>query len=251
MSQNSNCIYTCIYGGYEYLRDPEYREPDTDYIVFTDDPNLKSDFWEVRLVPNETDLHGAKFHKRMKCLPQEWLSNYKTSVWLDANLRIIKPNYMEWIRDNSPSNSITLYKHFCLAGRHRFCVYKELTESMQTAKYREDIPKFLKQAEDYDNDGFPQEWGLYQSTFIYRNHEDESITNLCRYWFNQVMKYSNKFPQCQSSLAYSLWKNKTKFDVFKNKKVWDTDDYEIFFHVPENSNPNQKHSYAYKMDGKI
>ena len=173
MSQNSNVIYSCIYGGYEDLHDPEFREPDTDYVIFTDDPDLKSDFWEIRLVPTTEGMHGARFHKRMKCLPQIWLSEYKTSVWLDANLRIIKPDYMEWIKENSPSNSITLYKHFCLAERHRECAYKELTESTHMFKYQQDLPKFLTQMEDYDNDNFPQEWGLYQTTFIYRNHENQ------------------------------------------------------------------------------
>ena len=158
MSQNSNVIYSCIYGGYENLREHEYREPDTDYVIFTDDPNMESDFFDIRYVPCEDNMHGARFHKRMKCMPHIWLKEYKTSVWLDANLRIIKPNYMEWVKDNSPNKSITLYKHFCLALRHRECAYKELCESMLMHKYKHDKDRFLAQAEHYEDDGFPHEW---------------------------------------------------------------------------------------------
>lgn len=251
MSQNSNVIYSCIYGGYENLREHEYREPDTDYVIFTDDPNMESDFFDIRYVPCEDNMHGARFHKRMKCMPHIWLKEYKTSVWLDANLRIIKPNYMEWVKDNSPNKSITLYKHFCLALRHRECAYKELCESMLMHKYKHDKDRFLAQAEHYEDDGFPHEWGLYQSTFIYRHHDNEEVRKLCSFWWQQVMKYSKRFPQCQASLAYSLWKNEIKFDVFDNKKVWDTDDYDIFFHNPEVRGGDGKHYHAYKVDGKI
>ena len=82
MSQNSNVIYSCIYGGYENLREHEYREPDTDYVIFTDDPNMESDFFDIRYVPCEDNMHGARFHKRMKCMPHIWLKEYNEDVFV-------------------------------------------------------------------------------------------------------------------------------------------------------------------------
>ena len=48
-------VYTSIYGDYDNLKD----QPDigADYICFTDNPDLKSDCWEIRYDPIYQHLH--------------------------------------------------------------------------------------------------------------------------------------------------------------------------------------------------
>ena len=43
-------ILTCILNDYEYVREPEEVDPDVEYVLVTDDPNLKSDIWTIKLI---------------------------------------------------------------------------------------------------------------------------------------------------------------------------------------------------------
>jgi len=43
-------IYTAIIGNYDTLKDPEYIDENCDYVCFTDNRELKSDIWQIRLI---------------------------------------------------------------------------------------------------------------------------------------------------------------------------------------------------------
>ena len=44
---STKCIYTFIVGDYDNLKEPKIYTPDWDYICVTDNPNLKSDIWQI------------------------------------------------------------------------------------------------------------------------------------------------------------------------------------------------------------
>ena len=40
-------VYTCLFGHSELFNDFEYERDDIDFVCFTDDPELRSDFWKI------------------------------------------------------------------------------------------------------------------------------------------------------------------------------------------------------------
>ena len=50
---NKNCIYTAIIGDYDNLYTPKIVTEGWDYICFTDNKKLKSDFWTIKYVPKK------------------------------------------------------------------------------------------------------------------------------------------------------------------------------------------------------
>ena len=41
-------VYTCVFGDYQGLLEPEDHWPDCDFVCFTDREDLASDIWSVR-----------------------------------------------------------------------------------------------------------------------------------------------------------------------------------------------------------
>ena len=63
-------IYTAIIGDYDTLKEPEYIDENCDYICFTDNWELTSDIWQIRLVEN-TSLDSTRLQRMYKVLPQQ------------------------------------------------------------------------------------------------------------------------------------------------------------------------------------
>ena len=81
-------VYTVIMGDYDYLKDPEYVMENCDYICFTNNPDLKSDIWEIRYDSN-TELDNTRWQRRHKVLAHEYLPDtYEWCIYVDGNVRI-------------------------------------------------------------------------------------------------------------------------------------------------------------------
>jgi len=78
--KNNIVVYTAITNDYDTVIETN-KDPNVDYICFTDNIDLKSDTWDIRYVQ---DL----WHKDPKMLPDKWVGEYKYSIWVDANIEI-------------------------------------------------------------------------------------------------------------------------------------------------------------------
>lgn len=222
------CIYTCIFGDYETLRN-HIKIDDIDYVLFTDNKKLKSEFWDIRYVENNTNESSALFYKKIKCHPEIYLSEYETTIWLDANFIVKNDVFLDFLLYNYKSNKIMLYKHFCMANFPRDCAYIEGEYSITLPKYNKEKNKIIEQLTHYKEDGFPEHYGLFQSGFLLRNNRDEEVINFNKVWYSEIKKWSVITPQCQVSLPYVLWKTNIDKDILKNK-IWDTNIYDIYSH---------------------
>ena len=63
-------VYTAITGNYDELVTPSVINPKFDYVCFTDNPNLKSNCWDIRLM-EESELDGIRKARRYKILPHK------------------------------------------------------------------------------------------------------------------------------------------------------------------------------------
>lgn len=200
-AEKKSVLYTCITGNYDRLSNHSFIHPDWDYVCFTDNPSIKNNdnlSWQVKqLVFDKLDnVRNNRWHKMH---PHILFPEYEKSVYIDANINIISKELFDDIdiavRD---SKKMSFGPHLS-----RKCVYDELDACLKLEK---DDPEIMKKQIDLiRNDGFPENYGLFEGNVIYREHHDEDVIKIMNDWWWWVEYYSRRD---QLSLTYVLWKNK-------------------------------------------
>ncbi|WP_409200105.1 glycosyltransferase domain-containing protein [Methanobrevibacter sp. DSM 116169] len=213
IKKNKIVIYTAFTGDYDTLKKPEFIDENCDYICYTDNPNISSDFWEIRLM-EESTLDNNRKAKQYKVLPHKYLSEYKYSFWLDGTFKI-KGSIREYIYKYLKDDSNIL----CVIHTERNCAYKELKASKIIPRYPRRVME--EQMDKYENEGFPENYGLPVLGAIFREHNDSKIIKLMEDWWNEIIEFSN---QDQLSFSYVAWKNNIHPSVSKiyywNNEYW-------------------------------
>lgn len=189
-------VYTTIYGDYDNLKD----QPDigADYICFTDNPNLKSDCWEIRYEPIYQHLHPrlrAKFHKLI--CPFDTLS-----LFIDGSMTIVNPNIIDEL-SKFLHNGWATYIH----PSGRTCIETELAESLRMLKYQ-NIP-IKEQVIHYFKQGFPRDFGMWACGVMLR---DGKFSDFGSKWMLENLAWTY---QDQISLPYLVWKEKFPLDTIE------------------------------------
>lgn len=188
------CVYTCISGNYDTLK-PINQEVGWDYICFTD-MDIKSDYWDIREIPDElSDLSPVKKQRMIKLLPERYLSDYDVTIWIDANVTLIKSitDFYNIYKTNAP---ISLKLH-----PNRNCIYDECDACIRLKKDTVDNINEVK--ERYKKEGMPEKYGLYETNIIIRDNRDFRVAELMNMWANEVREHSHRD---QLSLTYCMWK---------------------------------------------
>ncbi|HDR4948340.1 TPA: DUF616 domain-containing protein [Bacillus cereus] len=201
--KNEFVVYTAITNRYDRLKEISYPLDYVDYIVFTDDKNLKSETWDV--LPIE-DYQGdpVRTVKQYKILAHQFLKDYKYSVWIDGSFKMekdIQPLLINY------SSLMATVKH-----PSRNCIYEEMDVC---SFYKIDAPdKIQKQKELYLSLGYPKDYGLIASGLLFREHNHPKVIAVMEDWWNEVKNYSKRD---QLSFNYSAWKNNFTSQSFE----WD------------------------------
>lgn len=84
-------IVSALYGDYDAFKEPVEQNGNVQYVCLTDNPDIKSDVWDV--------IHWPKPHmkpllaaKAPKMLPA-WYTNAKASVWIDMSVKVLHPDF--------------------------------------------------------------------------------------------------------------------------------------------------------------
>lgn len=200
--KNRVVVYTAITANYDNLYDPSYKSDKFDYICFTDNPNLKSDFWEIRMIP-DCNLDPTRKARYVKILPQLFLQDYEYSVWVDANINVIG-DLQELLRIYLSKSNLVFFRH----SDGRNCIYQEAEACIRRNKDHKDI--ILAQAEKYRKENYPQNNGLVSSGVILRRHNNPKVIETMEAWWNEVEKHSKRD---QMSFNYIAWKLQTPFSI--------------------------------------
>ena len=209
--KNNKCVvYTAITGGYDNLNDPDYIDPDFDYICFTDDPNLKSNVWDVRLMDYE-DNNLIRKARRYKILPHKYLKEYDYSFWIDGGIKVVG-DLRDYVNNYLKETSMLSIKHI-----RRNCIYEESKACIRMAKDDENI--INNQINKYKQLNYPTENGLIESTVLFRKHNDDEVIKVMEDWFTELKENSIRD---QLSFNYVAWKNNFNYDqsdilVWKNQ----------------------------------
>lgn len=210
-------IYTGIFGDYEELIDPKDYNPNLDYICFTDNPNLESKIWKIRVL-NNLSLDDTRKARTVKIMPHKFLKEYDYSIWVDAGFKIID-DLKEFIKEYSTNKSLLTIIH-----PDRDCIYDEAEICINSNKDDENI--INKQIHKYKLVNYPKNNGLIASGVIFRKHNEKKVIKIMEEWYGQVINYSKRD---QLSFNYICWKNNFSFDV-ANIFLWKNQYFEHFFH---------------------
>jgi O-antigen biosynthesis protein len=164
-------VYTAITNNYDTLRElPEGIKG----ICFTDNPDLKSNTWEIRYIK---DLD----HKEPKILNHKYFPNQST-MWIDGDTELIK------LPEPSP---LATFK-----ARDYQCAY---TEAEVCKGWKDTAENVMEQVEVMRADGYPENYGLSACTVIVRDGKQDELENL---WWEQLKRTRRD----QISFNYCLWK---------------------------------------------
>lgn len=197
-------IYTAIVGNYDAIRQPEYVDESCDYILFSNSTSESQlGIWKVQNIPY-TNNNPSKIARWVKTHPEILLSEYKASLWIDANI-IISDEYVshricELYSLNTP---IAGFKH-----AQRNCVYQEMFLLCNGFERESVIVKWGKKLR---KEKYPQNNGLCETGILYRNHNLSIIKEFNQLWWECIEKYSQRD---QFSFNYCLWKKHIDLTYF-------------------------------------
>ena len=196
--KNKKVIYTCITGGYDDLREPEFISDEFDYVCFTDSVYVRNGFWDIRPLPKEVEgLSQVKQQRYVKINAHKVLPEYDLSVWVDGIVSV--KGDINKLLDDVLEDDISIY-----VPTHplRKCIYKEAKAVLSLNK---DVAEIVNpQMERYKKEGFPNEYGLLQSNILIRKHNEKDCIRLMEAWFDELKENSHRD---QLSFNYVLWKN--------------------------------------------
>ena len=188
-------VYTCLFGYSELFNDFQYQRDDIDFICFTDDPDLRSDFWKIELLPRRV-LDPARAAKKIKALPHVYLAQYDCSLYVDNTVRLKaapKRFFEEYL---APAKSPLV----CFRHHERDCIYEEAKAVLALGF---DTPERVNpQMELYRYLGYPAKNGLAKSTLLLRRHQDPALQRVMNSWQEQIFSHSRRD---QLSMLPACW----------------------------------------------
>jgi hypothetical protein len=185
---DSVAVLTAVYDGYDTLKELPAQSFRYEAICLTDDPDLKSDSWDVR-VYDRRPAHPNVQAKWPKVRPWDY-TDARYAVWLDASFRVISHDFLREIIEFAP---FAQWSHPA-----RDCYYDEAVYSAGMGKYA-DLP-LIEQADAYRDAGMPDHWGLWATGCIVREREPNVEAFGCA-WFEQIVRWGY---QDQVSYPYVL-----------------------------------------------
>jgi glycosyltransferase involved in cell wall biosynthesis len=176
-------VYTCMFGYSEHFNDFAYHPDGVDFVCFTDDPELRSDFWSMRLVKPGL-LDPARAAKQVKTLAHRFLPEYDCSLYIDNTVRLkAEPKRLFDELLARTSAPFVCFRHYS-----RDCVYDEADQVI--ALGYDDPERVRAQMRSYRSIGYPAKNGLAALPFILRRHLDPELVPVMEQWLQHILQYS-------------------------------------------------------------
>jgi hypothetical protein len=194
-------VYSVSTGGYDELKTPKVFDPNVRYILFTDNKYFKSNVWEVNHINFlDNDLDNRRKARYIKLNPHLVLPTHDISIWVDHCYVPKFNNTLELLNEiEFFDNDIMCYKHDV-----RQCIY---SESEEVKLQRLDYPDVVNsQMSKYRMEGFPHNYGLFDSGFTIRKN-NKIVSEFNDVWWSEVKNLSARD---QLSQVYSSWKTGVK-----------------------------------------
>jgi hypothetical protein len=206
-------VYTCMFGYSEHFNDFAYERDDRiDYVCFTDDPALRSDHWEIRVVPPQL-LDPPRASKRIKAMTHRFLPEYDWSLYVDNVIRLKWTPREIFDRFLAPAKS----PFVCFRNPFRDCAYEEADWVLSAGI--DDPERVRAQMRFYEHLGFPRHAGLGMCGVLLRRHGDPVLAPVMERWHQQVLRHSVRD---QLSLNAVAWFDRFEIEYLSlNFHDWD------------------------------
>ncbi|WP_395661947.1 glycosyltransferase domain-containing protein [Aestuariivirga sp.] len=192
------CVFTVLMGDYESLNEqPMAAVSGLDFICLTDNPLLRSNTWDVRLVTPMFEMDQVRSQRYVKLRPHEFLPDHDCSLYIDNSVLLSKDPADE-LRSKLASHDLALFLHsfresveaeFAEVALLKFDCRRTLAEQLQ--HYRNAVPHVLRERP-------------YWSGMLFRRHASPAAIAFSAIWTAHVLRYSRRD---QLSLNYALAKS--------------------------------------------
>lgn len=246
------CVYTCITGDYDNLKEVIVKEDNIDYICFTNNKEISSSNWKVIYIEDEK-LSNHYLSRKLKMIGHPYIdNNYDLSIWIDASI-MFKKSVNEFLLEyfDLSTDLLAACKH-----NTRNSIREEAAACIKYKKDSEDLINSLLQF--YEKEKFPDNLGLLEMTLIVKRHNDSLVKKTMNLWYDMLLKYSKRD---QLSFMYCLYKTKLPFKVIP-LNVWDNDylefsthnsgkfdyTYQVYYNYGDGFNENDSEKIKYLKD---
>lgn len=186
-------VYSAIFNNYDSIKDPIVVNPDWEYILFTDDPNLRSDWWRIFVVDHTSiDLDSfdhlfptARHVKIMTPFYYKW----DVALWVDGSIALNQDP--EFFLNKLGEGDFLFRPH-----PTRKNVYEEISA---VARLRGD-PEFMEHQKTFDYYNMPHDSGMYETgVYMVRNTQISSLFS--KQWMDKTEEFGMRD---QIALPYIL-----------------------------------------------
>lgn len=201
---NRIAIYTCVTGGYDFIKEPSVTEDSCDYYLISD---MK---YEGLKVFQQIDINdfvpdwvtgNAEKNRWCKMHGHEIFKAYRYSIYIDGSITL-KKSISHYI-NRAGVVGTAIHKHPL-----RNCIYEEGLRLIVSKRGNIDYQGLRKQMLKYLYEGMPREYGLFECGVIVRDHANFLGNQVMEEWFEEYMHGEKRD---QLSLTYILWKNNIAF----------------------------------------
>ncbi|WP_372621837.1 ATP-grasp fold amidoligase family protein [Falsiroseomonas sp.] len=180
------CVYTALTGGYERLNEqPMARRSGLRFICLTDDPELRSESWECRLVRPAFRMDPVRSQRDLKIRPHLHLPEFDASLYIDNSVVLKQPPEALWAARDIRAG-LSLPRH---TGRETL-----LDEFVAVARMGlDDQARIFEQLNHYQlvHPAVLEERPWWTAILL-REHHRADVRDFAEIWAAHVLRYSRR-----------------------------------------------------------
>lgn len=200
-------VYTVLVGDYDDIMQPVVVDDRFDYVLYSNDIDSDSmGVWSVRPIPNVIEGDSKRLSRYPKTHPEAMLSDYKASLYIDANIQIQD----QWVYDRFVElyNNQVEFAGVKLVLTGRDCIYDHAYD-MCLWLVEHDY-NAIRHCHELYKRGFPRHFGMNENNIIFRIHT-ERMKATDKEWWQWILNSSNRD---QFSYMYCIWKHQIPLHYF-------------------------------------
>jgi hypothetical protein len=185
LAARRRCVFTTIFGRYETLQPQPGREKSSiPFICLTDDPNLTSDTWEVRVVTPRFGMDPIRSQRDAKLRPYLYLEDIEHSLYVDNRVELLVPP--EEVFESYGNGPFWVPLH-----SFRETLADEFLEVVRLG--RDDPSRVFEQMNHYALE-FPEllDERPFWTGILLREHADPDVRRTMETWASHVQRYSRR-----------------------------------------------------------
>ncbi len=201
-------VYTVLVSDYDDILQPVVIDKRFDYVLFSDNILRENvGIWTIRQIPNVVENDNKRLSRYPKTHPEILLSEYKASLYIDANIQIQD----QWVYDRFIKlyNQNIEYAGIKLKLTGCDCIYEHSFDMCYLWLVEHDYIA-VRQCHTLYKLGFPQHFGLNENNVIFRIHT-EKMKKTDEEWWQWILNYSCRD---QFSYMYCIWNNEVALNYF-------------------------------------